>query len=70
MLDSGEVRFSTVQISIRPEFVLNFKSIDRFLYRVSELDELGDAVSPDLLERLDDCLTLCAWQTAAHFRLA
>jgi len=39
----------------RTEFVLTFKSIDRFLFRISDLDELDDSVSEALLKRLHDC---------------
>lgn len=39
----------------RTEFVLTFKSIDRFLFRISDLDELDDSVSETLLKRLRDC---------------
>jgi hypothetical protein len=37
------------------EFFLEFRSADRFLYRVSDLYVLGEVAGTDLLERLDDC---------------
>ena len=37
------------------EFVLEFASIDRFLFRASDLYELKSHLSPELGRRLDDC---------------
>lgn len=37
------------------EFFLEFRSIDRFLYRVSDLYRLDEFASKDLLDRLDNC---------------
>jgi hypothetical protein len=37
------------------EFFLEFRSVDRFLYRVSDLYQLNEVVGKDLLERLDNC---------------
>lgn len=37
------------------EFFLDFRSVDRFVYRVSDLYELDEYVHRDLLARLDDC---------------
>lgn len=37
------------------EFFLDFRSIDRFLYRVSDLYSLDEHTSKDLLARLDKC---------------
>jgi hypothetical protein len=37
------------------EFVLEFRSVDRFLYRVSDVYVLDQYVSPQMFERLDNC---------------
>ncbi len=37
------------------EFMLEFLSVDRFLSRISDLTVIGDAVSQDLLERINKC---------------
>lgn len=37
------------------EFFLEFRSVDRFLYRVSDLYQLDEIAGKDLLERLDNC---------------
>src|SRR4051794_17529165 len=45
--------------SIKPryetEFFLEFRSTDRFLYRVSDLYELDQCINTDLRDRLDNC---------------
>lgn len=37
------------------EYFLEFRAVDRFLYRVSDLYQLGEIAGKDLLDRLDDC---------------
>jgi hypothetical protein len=37
------------------EFFLEFRSADRFLYRVSDLYQLNEIAGKDLLDRLDNC---------------
>ena len=37
------------------EFILEFRSVDRFLYRVSDLYRLDKVASEEALARLDDC---------------
>lgn len=37
------------------EFLLDFRSIDRFLFRVSDIYTQEDDAQPDVLSRLDDC---------------
>jgi hypothetical protein len=37
------------------EFVLHFRSVDRFLFRVSDLGDLKNLPNQQLLARLDDC---------------
>lgn len=38
-----------------PVVYLDFRSVDRFLYRIRDLPELPDSISQELLERLDQC---------------
>ena len=37
------------------EYILEFRSLDRFIYRISDLYSQKDDVPPDLLNRLDQC---------------
>lgn len=37
------------------EFFLEFRSVDRFLYRISDLYKLGEVTSAEVLARLDNC---------------
>lgn len=39
----------------KAELVLDFQSVDRFIYRVADLNLLGHLSSKELLERLDNC---------------
>ena len=38
-----------------PVVYADFRSIDRFLYRIRDLHELPEQLPPDLVERLDEC---------------
>src|SRR5262245_24878 len=37
------------------EFFLEFRAVDRFIYRVSDLYSLDDDMTPEVFDRLDRC---------------
>lgn len=55
-MSKGGITESIDLLSRRPgDFYIEFRAIDRFLYRVSDLYELESHVREDLLQRLDQC---------------
>jgi hypothetical protein len=56
VLNQQEPAMSEMMIPKYPtEFLLEFRSADRFLYRISDLRDLSDLPYQNFLERLDNC---------------
>jgi hypothetical protein len=49
----------SVDLALKPkysaEFILRFRSIDRFVYRAADLHQLRELTSEETLNRLDEC---------------
>jgi hypothetical protein len=55
MKDNGINTLEKALQSTFPVIFLDFRSVDRFLYRIRDLDHLRDHLPEDLIERLDQC---------------
>ncbi|MCE9732350.1 hypothetical protein [Pectobacterium sp. IFB5596] len=55
MTDNGIKTFAKALRSPFPVIYLDFRSVDRFLYRIRDLRNLRDHLPDDLIERLDLC---------------